>query len=171
MNMTSIAKLQKKGILISPVIADLFKIYAEDIRPFLDKEKDKYLKLEQRRALFKPTILIKNEQKQLLANNFELYYLFKSHNLDQDTLRQNVLISSLTEDECNFGMAFFELIDIVSRHKALLDLKVILEKLQKILTEDMTQNLLEKNDFSAAIFCKLICFSEQAYHARNTRSR
>ena len=168
MDIMSIAKLQKKGLFIYPVIADLFKIYAEDIRPFLDNEK--YLKLEQRRALFKPTILIKNEQKQLLANNFELYYLFKSHNLDQDTLRQNVLISSLTDDECNFGIAFFELVDIVSRHKALLDLKVILEKLQKILTEDMTQNLLKKNDFSAAIFCKLICLTEQAYHARNTRS-
>ena len=167
---TTIAKLQKKGIFISPVIADLFEIYSADIRPFLDKEKNKPLKLEQRRALFRPTILVKSEKEQLLANNFEIYYLLKSDNLDQDTLRQNVLISSLTDDECNFGIAFFELIDILSRHKALLDLKVILEKLQKILTEDMTQNLLKKNDFSAAIFCKLICLTEQAYHARNTRS-
>ena len=168
MDITSIAKLQKKGILISPVIADLFKIYAEDIRPFLDHNKN--LKLEQRRALFKLTILVKSDKKQLLANNFEIYYLLKSHNLDQDKLRQNVLISSSAQDECNFGIAFFELIDIISRHKALLDLKVILEKFQKILTEDMTQNLLKKKDFSAAIFCKLICLTEQAYHARNTRS-
>lgn len=168
MDIISIAKLQKKGILISPVIADLFKIYAEDIRPFLDQNKN--LKLEQRRALFKLTILVKSDKKQLLANNFEIYYLLKSHNLDQDKLRQNVLISSSAQDECNFGIAFFELIDIISRHKALLDLKVILEKFQKILTEDMTQNLLKKNDFSAAIFCKLICLTEQAYHARNTRS-
>lgn len=168
MDIISIAKLQKKGILISPVIADLFKIYAEDIRPFLDQNKN--LKLEQRRALFKLTILVKSDKKQLLANNFEIYYLLKSHNLDQDKLRQNVLISSSAQDECNFGIAFFELIDIISRHKALLDLKVILEKFQKILTEDMTQNLLKKKDFSAAIFCKLICLTEQAYHARNTRS-
>lgn len=167
---TTIAKLQKKGIFISPVIADLFEIYTADIRPFLDKEKNKLLELEQRRALFRPTILVKSEKKQLLANNFELYYLLKSDNLDQSIIKQNIIISSFAQDECNFGIAFFELIDILSRHKALLDLKVILEKLQKILTEDMTQNLLKKNDFSAAIFCKLICLTEQAYHARNTRS-
>jgi len=167
---TTIAKLQKKGIFISPVIADLFEIYASAIRPFLDKEKNKLLELEQRRALFRPTILVKSEKKQLLANNFELYYLLKSDNLDQSIIKQNIIISSFAQDECNFGIAFFELIDILSRHKALLDLKVILEKLQKILTEDMTQNLLKKNDFSAATFCKLICLTEQAYHARNTRS-
>lgn len=170
MDIITIAKLQKKGIFISPVIADLFEIYASDIRPLLDKEKNKLLKLEQRRALFKPTILVKSEKKQLLANNFEIYYLLKSDNLDQNTIKQNIIISSFAQDECNFGIAFFELIDILSRHKALLDLKIIFEKLQKILTEDMTQNLLKKNDFSAAIFCKLICLTEQAYHARNTRS-
>ena len=170
MDITTIAKLQKKGVFISPVIADLFEIYTVDIRPFLDKEKNKLLKLEQRRAVFRPTILVKNEKKQLLANNFEIYYLLKSDNLEQNIIKQNIIISSFAQDECNFGIAFFELIDILSRHKALLDLKVILEKLQKILTEDMTQNLLKKNDFSAAIFCKLICLTEQAYHARNTRS-
>lgn len=170
MDITTIAKLKKKGIFISSVIADLFEIYASDIRPFLDKEKNKLLELEQRRALFRPTILVKSEKKQLLANNFEIYYLLKSDNLDQSIIKQNIIISSFAQDECNFGIAFFELIDILSRHKALLDLKVILEKLQKILTEDMTQNLLKKNDFSAAIFCKLICLTEQAYHARNTRS-
>ena len=168
MDIATIAKLQKKGILIFPVVADLFKVYAEDIRPVL--EKNKLLKLEQRRALFRPTILVKSEKKQLLANNFEIYYLLKSENLDQNIIKQNIIISSFAQDECNFGIAFFELIDILSRHKALLDLKVILEKLQKILTEDMTQNLLKKNDFSAATFCKLICLTEQAYHARNTRS-
>lgn len=170
MDITTIAKLKKKGIFISSVIADLFEIYASDIRPLLDKEKNKLLKLEQRRALFKPTILVKSEKKQLLANNFEIYYLLKSDNLDQNTIKQNIIISSFAQDECNFGIAFFELMDILSRHKALLDLKIIFEKLQKILTEDMTQNLLKKNDFSAAIFCKLICLTEQAYHARNTRS-
>lgn len=168
MDITSIAKLQKKGILISPVIADLFKIYAEDIRPFLDHNKN--LKCEQRRALFKLTILIKSDKKQLLANNFEIYYLLKSHNLEQDTLRQNVLISSSAQDECNFGIAFFELIDIISRHKALLDLKVILEKFQKILTEDMTQNLLKKNLFAITTFCQLIGITEQTYYSRIKRS-
>lgn len=168
MDIISIAKLQKKGIFIYPVIADLFKIYAEDIRPFLDNEK--YLKLEQRRALFRPTILVKSEKKQLLANNFELYYLLKSDNLDQSIIKQNIIISSFAQDECNFGIAFFELIDILSRHKALLDLKVILEKLQKILTEDMTQNLLKKNVFAITTFCHLIGITEQAYYSRIKRS-
>ena len=170
MDMTSVAKLQKKSIFISPLIVNFFEIYSEDIRPFLGNEKDKNLNLEQRRALFKPTILIKSKEKQLLANNFEIYYLLKSHNLDQETLRLNMFVSSLTDDQLNFNTAFFELIDIVSRYKVLLDLKVILGKLQKILTKDKTQSLLKKNDFSAAIFCKLICLSEQAYHARNKRS-
>lgn len=168
MDITTIAKLQKKGILISPVIADLFKIYAEDIRPFLDQ--DKNLKLEQRRALFKLTILVKNDKKQLLANNFELYYLIKSHNLDQGTLKQNILVRSLTEDECNLGIAFFELIDITSRHKAILDLSIIYTKLNNILTKDMTQKLLKKNIFSIITFCTLIGITDRAYHSRNTGS-
>ena len=168
MDITTIAKLQKKGILISPVIADLFKIYAEDIRPFLDQ--DKNLKLEQRRALFKLTILVKSDKKQLLANNFELYYLIKSHNLDQDTLKQNVLVSSLTEEESNLGIAFFELIEIISRYKAILDLRVIYTKINNILTKDMTQKLFKKNDFSIITFCTLIGITDRAYHARNTGS-
>jgi len=82
-----------------------------------------------------------------------------------------VLTSSFTQDECNFGIAFFELIDIVSRHTALLDLKVIFEKLHKVLTEDMTQNLLKKNIFAIKTFCQLISITEQTYHARTKRSR
>ena len=170
MDITTIAKLQKKGILISPVIADLFKIYAADIRPFLDKGKNKPLKLEQRRALFRPTILVKSDKKQLLANNFELYYLIKSHNLDQDTLKQNVLVSSLTEEESNLGIAFFELIEIISRYKAILDLRVIYTKINNILTKDMTQKLFKKDIFSIITFCALIGITERAYHARNTGS-
>lgn len=170
MDITTIAKLQKKGVFISPVIADLFEIYTADIRPVLEKQKDKPLKLEQRRALFRPTILVKSDKKQLLANNFELYYLIKSHNLDQGTLKQNILVSSLTEDECNLGIAFFELIDITSRHKAILDLRVIYTKINNILTKDMTQKLFKKDIFSIITFCALIGITERAYHARNTGS-
>lgn len=170
MDITTIAKLQKKGVFISPIIADLFEIYAADIRPFLDKGKNKPLKLEQRRALFRPTILVKSDKKQLLANNFELYYLIKSHNLDQGTLKQNILVSSLTEDECNFGIAFFELIEIISRYKAILDLRVIYTKIDNILTKDMTQKLFKKNIFSIITFCTLIGITDRAYHSRNTGS-
>lgn len=172
MDITTIAKLQKKGIFISPVIGDLFGIYSEDIRPFLDKQKDKHLKLEQRRAFFKPALIIKSEKKQLLVNNFELYYLIKSHNLDQDTFKQNVLVSSLTEEDGIFGIAFFELIDIISRHKHILglDLKVIYQKLNKLLTEDMTQKLLKKNMLSIKTFCTLIGITDRAYHIRNAKS-
>lgn len=170
MDITTIAKLQKKGVFISPIIADLFEIYAADIRPFLDKGKNKSLKLEQRRALFRPTILVKSDKKQLLANNFELYYLIKSHNLDQGTLKQNILVSSLTEDECNFGIAFFELIEIISRYKAILDLRVIYTKIDNILTKDMTQKLFKKNIFSIITFCTLIGITDRAYHSRNTGS-
>ncbi len=170
MDITTIAKLQKKGVFISPVIVNLFEIYTAYIRPVLDKQKDKHLKLEQRRALFKPTLIVKSEKKQLLANNFELYYLIKSNNLDQGTLKQNVLVSSLTEDECNLGIAFFELIDITSRHKAILDLSIIYTKLNNILTKDMTQKLLKKNIFSIKTFCALIGITERAYHIRRTKS-
>lgn len=170
MDITTIAKLQKKGVLISPIIANLFEIYTAYIRPVLVKQKDKHLKLEQRRALFKPTLIVKSEKKQLLANNFELYYLIKSNNLDQGSLKQNVLVSSLTEDECNLGIAFFELIEITSRHKAILDLSIIYTKLNNILTKDMTQKLLKKNIFSIRTFCALIGITERAYHVRRTKS-
>lgn len=170
MDITTIAKLQKKGVLISPIIANLFEIYTAYIRPVLVNQKDKHLKLEQRRALFKPTLIVKSEKKQLLANNFELYYLIKSNNLDQGSLKQNVLVSSLTEDECNLGIAFFELIEITSRHKAILDLSIIYTKLNNILTKDMTQKLLKKNIFSIRTFCALIGITERAYHVRRTKS-
>lgn len=167
MDITTIAKLQKKGVLFSPLIVDLFKIYTEHIRPVIDSDN---LKLEQRRALFKPTLIVKSDKKQLLANNFELYYLIKSHNLDQDTLKQNVLVSSLTEEESNLGIAFFELIEIISRYKAILDLRVIYTKINNILTKDMTQKLFKKDIFSIITFCALIGITERAYHARNTGS-
>ena len=167
MDITTIAKLQKKGLLLSPLIVDLFKIYTEHIRPVIDSDN---LKLEQRRALFKPTLIIKSDKKQLLANNFELYHLIKSHNLDQDTLKQNVLVSSLTEEESNLGIAFFELIEITSRYKAILDLSIIYTKLNNILTKDMTQKLFKKNIFSIITFCTLIGITDRAYHARNTGS-
>ena len=167
MDKTSIAKLQKKGMLLSPLIVDLFKIYTEHIRPVIDSDN---LKLEQRRAFFKPTLLIKSEKKHLLANNFELYHIIKIHSLDQGTLKQDVLISLLSEEECNFGIAFFELIDIVSRHKTILDLRVIYENLSKILTAEMTQKLLKKNIFSIITFCTLIGITDRAYHIRNIES-
>ena len=170
MDITTIAKLQKKGVFISPVIANLFEIYTVDIRPVLDKQKNKHLKLEQRRALFKPTLIVKSEKKQLLANNFELYYLIKSYNLGQDTIKQNVLVSSLTEEEGSFGIAFFELLEIISRYKAILDLSIIYTKLNNILTKDMTQKLFKKNIFSIITFCTLIGITDRAYHARNTGS-
>lgn len=167
MDITTIAKLQKEGLLLSPLIVDLFKIYTEHIRPVIDSDN---LKLEQRRALFKPTLIVKSDKKQLLANNFELYHLIKSHNLDQDTLKQNVLVSSLTEEESNLGIAFFELIEITSRYKAILDLSIIYTKLNNILTKDMTQKLFKKNIFSIITFCTLIGITDRAYHARNTGS-
>lgn len=170
MDITTIAKLQKKGVLISPVIANLFEIYTVDIRPVLDKQKNKHLKLEQRRAFFKPTLIVKSEKKQLLANNFELYYLIKSPNLDQDTFKQNVLVSSLTEEEGSFGIAFFELLETTSRYKAILDLSIIYTKLNNILTKDMTQKLLKKNNFSIRTFCALIGITERTYHIRRTKS-
>ena len=167
MDITTIAKLQKKGVLFSPLIVNLFKMYTELIRPVIDSDN---LKLEQRRALFKPTLIVKSDKKQLLANNFELYHLIKSHNLDQDTLKQNVLVSSLTEEESNLGIAFFELIEITSRYKAILDLSIIYTKLNNILTKDMTQKLFKKNIFSIITFCTLIGITDRAYHARNTGS-
>ena len=167
MDITTIAKLQKEGLLLSPLVVDLFKIYTEHIRPVIDSDN---LKLEQRRALFKPTLIVKSDKKQLLANNFELYHLIKSHNLDQDTLKQNVLVSSLTEEESNLGIAFFELIEIISRYKAILDLRVIYIKINNILTKDMTQKLFKKNIFSIITFCTLIGITDRAYHARNTGS-
>ena len=167
MDITTIAKLQKEGLLLSPLVVDLFKIYTEHIRPVIDSDN---LKLEQRRALFKPTLIVKSDKKQLLANNFELYHLIKSHNLDQDTLKQNVLVSSLTEEESNLGIAFFELIEIISRYKAILDLRVIYTKINNILTKDMTQKLFKKNIFSIITFCTLIGITDRAYHARNTGS-
>lgn len=170
MDITTIAKLQKKGVFISPVIADLFEIYTADIRPVLEKQKNKLLKLDQRRALFKPTLIVISEKKQLLVNNFELYYLIKNHNSVQDTLKQNVLVSSLTTEEGSFGIAFFELIEITSRYKAILDLSIIYTKLNNILTKDMTQKLLKKNIFSIKTFCALIGITERAYHIRRTKS-
>ena len=170
MDITTIAKLQKKGVFISPVITDLFEIYTADIRPVLEKQKNKLLKLDQRRALFKPTLIVISEKKQLLVNNFELYYLIKNHNSVQDTLKQNVLVSSLTTEEGSFGIAFFELIEITSRYKAILDLSIIYTKLNNILTKDMTQKLLKKNIFSIKTFCALIGITERAYHIRRTKS-
>ncbi len=163
MNTASIAKLQRTTILIFPQFIGLFDIYTNQIRPLIDVHT---LKIEQSLAYSKPTLFIKNEEKWLLVNNFELYHLLKSPHIDQKILKQEMLISDINKEQIKFGIPFYELIGIIARHKKRLDLKLIYKYLNELLTKETNQQLFGKNIFPITIFCQLINITEQTYHKR-----
>ena len=72
----------------------------------------------------------------------------------------------ITRDDFNFDLCFYELIELIAKHKKKLDIKLIYKHLKRILDKQMTQRLFSKNIFAVTKFCELINITEQAYHER-----
>lgn len=156
--METIARLQTNTVLVFQDVIELFNIYTSHIRPFICEA----LNLE------KTTLFIKKDKKWFLVNNFELFHLIKSPNVGFNVLKQKVSVRYITRDDFNFDLYFYELIELIAKHKKKLDIKLIYKHLKKILDKQMTQRLFSKNIFAATKFCELINITEHAYHARRS---
>jgi hypothetical protein len=163
MNTVSIAKLQKIPIVILPNIIDLFNIYAYYIRPLIN---DHALELQQNNACSKSIYFIKEDKKWFLVNNFELFYLIKSPDVDFNVLRQKVSVRYIPKDDFSFDLCFYELIELIARHNKKLDIKLVYRHINEVLDKDMNQKLFGKNIFAITTFCQLIKINEQTYHKR-----
>ena len=156
--METIARLQTNTVLVFQDVIELFNIYTSHIRPFISEA----LNLE------KTTLFIKEDKKWFLVNNFELFHLIKSPNVGFNVLKRKVSVKYITRDDFNFDLCFYELIELIAKHKKKLDIKLIYKHLKKILDKQMTQRLFSKNIFAATKFCELINITEHAYHARRS---
>ncbi len=160
----SIAKLQTTSVLIFQGVLDLFNIYTCYIRPFIAEN----FKLEHSAAWTETTSFIKEDKKWFQVNNFELFHLIKSPDVNFNVLRQQVSVRYISKDDFNFDLCFYELIELIAQHNKKLDIKLIYSDLKKILDKQMNQQLFGKNIFAVTKFCELIDITEQTYHARRS---
>ncbi|WP_413519891.1 hypothetical protein [Psychrobacter glacincola] len=158
----SIAKLQTTSVLIFQGVLDLFNIYTCYIRPFITEA----FKLEQSAVWTKTTLFIKEDKKWFLVNNFELFHLIKSHDVNFSVLRQDVPVRYISKNQFEFDLCFYELIELIAQHNKKLDIKLIYTHLKNILDRRMNQQLFGKNIFAITTFCRLINITEQTYHTR-----
>lgn len=161
----SIAKLQTTSVLIFQGVFDLFNIYTCYIRPFIAEN----FKLEHSAAWTETTSFIKEDKKWFQVNNFELFYLLKSPDVDFNVLRQEVPVKYISKDQFDFNLCFHELIELIAEHKKNLDIKLIYRHLKEILNKDMNQQLFGKNIFAVTTFCELIDIAEPTYHSRSPK--
>ena len=160
----SIAKLQTIPIIMLPDVLGLFDIYTCHIRPFIDEA----FKLEQSAAWTKTTLFIKEDKKWFLVNNFELFHLIKSPDIDFDVLKQEVPVRYISKDQFEFKKCFCNLMKLIKKHNKKLNIKLIYKHLKNIFDKQMTQELFDKNIFAVTKFCELIDITEQTYHARRS---
>ena len=165
LNFLSIAKLQTTPVLVFQDALSLFNIYTYHIRPFIN---DAY-KLGQSSAWDRSTFFIKEDKQRFLANNFELFHLVKSPDVDFNVLIQKVEVQYLSKDDFEFELCFYELIELIALHNKKLDIKLIYRQLKTILNKQMNQQLFGKNIFAVTTFCQLINITEQTYHARRSK--
>ena len=164
MDSISITKLKKQSVIIFPDIAPLFEVYSKAIRPQIALSGN--LSTHQKVSLSKPTLYIEVDKKLQLVNNFEVFYLLKTFDIDQQLLSQNLLIAPISEEKFCVRHVFYELIDIIAKYERKLDLELIFKQLKEFLTIDMNKQMFDKNVFAAATFCKLINVQEQTYYNR-----
>lgn len=164
MDDVSIAKLKKQSIIIFPDISILFDIYNRLIRPQIQASNE--LSTHQKMSVAKPTLLIKENKKTLLANNFEIFYILKAVDTSQVLLKHMIPVVQISEDQFRIDTVFYELISTIARYQKILDIAAIYRSLNHFLTPELNQQLFEKNIFSIPTFCHLINIHEQTYHKR-----
>ena len=160
----TVAKLQTTPVLIFEGVLDLFNIYTCHIRPFITDA----LKIERSAALTRPTLFIKEDKKQFMVNNFELFHLIKSPDVDFNVLGQKVSVSFIPKDDFDFELSFYELIELIAQHNKKLDIKLIYRQLKSSLDKQRNQQLFNKNIFAVTKFCELLHITEQTYHKRRS---
>ena len=85
--METIARLQTNTVLVFQDVIELFNIYTSHIRPFISEA----LNLEKSAVWTKTTLFIKEDKKWFLVNNFELFHLVKSPDVELNVLKKKCL--------------------------------------------------------------------------------
>ncbi|WP_296211404.1 hypothetical protein [Psychrobacter sp. UBA3480] len=163
MQIITIGKIQKQTLALYPQAVSLYKIYNKLIYPHLNKYQ---LKFEERSALSRPLVCVKDGSTLFLVNSFSLFNILKSVNKVNEALDQEVLLVEINADLFRFDLAFYELINMVSRYHSTIKLESIYLALSELLDTKISQRLFVKNNFSIVLFCNLINLPERTYHNR-----
>ena len=169
MDNVTIAKLQKTSVVIVNDIVKLFEIYNQFIRPQI-KSSNTFIAY-QNLTLAKPILFIKTGEVIQLVNNFEVFYLLKTVDLNQELCAEKVSIVKINEAQFEVKYAFYELIDIICRYQKYLDIRLIYIHLNRFLTADINQQLFSSKKFSIGTFCNLINTHEQTYYKRYKKDK
>lgn len=169
MDNVTIAKLQKISVVIVNDIVKLFEIYNQFIRPQI-KSSNTFIAY-QNLTLAKPILFIKTGEVIQLVNNFEVFYLLKTVDLNQELCAEKVSIVKINEAQFEVKYAFYELIDIICRYQKYLDIRLIYIHLNRFLTADINQQLFSSKKFSIGTFCNLINIHEQTYYKRYKKDK
>lgn len=160
----TVAKLQTTPVLIFEGVLELYNLYTCHIRPFISEA----FKLKHSAAWTKTTLFIKEDKRWFLVNNFELFHLIKSPDVDFNVLGQKVPVRYIPKDHFDFELSFYELIELIAQHNKKLDIKLIYGQLKSSLDKQRNQQLFNKNIFAVTKFCELLRITEQTYHARRS---
>lgn len=163
MDTLTIAALKKQSIVVYAESAALFELYNKLVRPRIMISD--YLSIHQKISLTKISLLIKKDKLTQLVNNFEVFYLLKSPDIEH-SLSETIPIVSINTDQFCIKTIFYELLDIIAKYQKVLDIEAVYENLNNILTPELNQQLFSKNVFSIPTFCRLIGIHEQTYYKR-----
>ena len=140
----TVAKLQTTPVLIFEGVLELYNLYTCHIRPFISEA----FKLKHSAAWTKTTLFIKEDKKWFLVNNFELFHLIKSPDVDFNVLGQKVSVRYIPKDQFNFDISFYELINLIAQHNKTIDIRLVYSQLNQILDQEINQKLFGKNIFA-----------------------
>lgn len=163
MQTTTLAKIQKRSVALYPEVVSLYKIYNKLIHPHLNNLHPKF---EEKSALSKILVCVKNDNTLFLTHNFFLFSLLKGSDISDEVLEQEVSLVEINADLFRFELVFYELIGMVSRYHNLIELERIYLALHELLNTEINQKLFAKNSFSIVLFCNLINLPERTYHNR-----
>lgn len=165
MQLNTLGKIQQRITVLYPKAAPLYEIYNHLIYPYLKLHQ---IKIEISIALSRPLQCVKVKGVLLLVHNFPLFNILKSADTSPELLTREIFIIEISDDLFRFELAFYELIEMISRYHKVVDLEQIYNNLNKLLDPDMRQKLFGKNELTVAKFCRLINVPERTYynHAR-----
>lgn len=164
MNKLSIATLEKQPIVVHTDSSVLFETYHNLIRPQIIASDN--LLIHQKMSLAKISLFIKNDGQTQLVNNFEVFYLLKTPDIEHALLSETISIVYIDVNQFCIKVIFYELIDIIAKYQKILDIEAIYKNLDNFLNPELNQRLFDKNIFSISTFCRLIGIHEQTYYKR-----
>lgn len=141
MQLTTLAKFQQRTTMLYPEAVPLYEIYNQLIHPSL---KPHQIQLEISIALSRPLHCVKVNKALLLVHSFPLLNILKGADTSPELLKRDFFLIEINNDLYRFELAFYELIEMISRYNKQVKLEQIYNSLNEILNPDICQKLLGK---------------------------